>query len=236
MGLIERLQEKAPKRNLVFTAIEELNHPDQIRQFYQEYIFWLWDNTKDKSIKQNPEQVANSNIGYILGYYDKEITERWMRVLPKVSHPVFGREILFGNGKEVSEYAIVFKSDNKQMAQAVIDNLREGLLYHKDKERTEDPLVEKLKSAFSERGFTIVDDFFPRFDMVVEEDKNSNSKYMAAKLHVEDRGSRNLGSNQIYALLCGYVQGMKSRIAKRLGAEPEIFIERIYKTQPVSKE
>lgn len=91
--LVEKLQKERPNRNVLFTAIEKLTKPKDIKQFYGEYIEYLRTEGGDEETRNNPEKVANSNIGYALGYYSQETARRWMDLLESVSHPVFGRNI-----------------------------------------------------------------------------------------------------------------------------------------------
>ena len=93
LTLVQRLQNKEPDRNVVFTAIEQLKTPEEIKEFYQEYIEWLKTNTE----LSDPEKVAKENIGYVIGYYSQETANTWMKTLEDIYHPVFGREIPYGN-------------------------------------------------------------------------------------------------------------------------------------------
>jgi len=79
--VLEELKLKEPDRNIVFVAIDHLKDAEDIQQFYQEYC---------ESITT---EVANENIGYILGYYGKDTMRRWFEALPNVSHPFFGRRV-----------------------------------------------------------------------------------------------------------------------------------------------
>ena len=97
-NLLQELQAKNPDRNVAFTAIEEIKDPEQMKQFFQQYVAWL----KEAS-QENPEDVAKQNIGYIVAYYDKETADRWMKVLLDVSHPVFGRDIPFTDSQSAYE-------------------------------------------------------------------------------------------------------------------------------------
>ena len=40
-NLLQELQAKNPDRNVAFTAIEELKDPEQMKQFFQQYLEWL---------------------------------------------------------------------------------------------------------------------------------------------------------------------------------------------------
>jgi len=48
-NLLQELQAKNPDRNVAFTAIEELKDPEQIKQFFQQYVEWL-----KKASQENP--------------------------------------------------------------------------------------------------------------------------------------------------------------------------------------
>ena len=89
--VLEKLLKLAPKRNPVFTAIEELKKEKEIKQFYQEYICYLKEEG-DKEVRENAERVANSNIGYVLGYYSSKTFYKWNKILESISHPVFGKD------------------------------------------------------------------------------------------------------------------------------------------------
>jgi len=93
MSLMEKLQEAKPDRNVVFTAVERLTDPTEMKQFYQEYVAYLRQHGDSEKVRANPESVANENIGYIVGYYDRETAERWMNTIPSVSHPIFGKNV-----------------------------------------------------------------------------------------------------------------------------------------------
>ncbi len=71
---LEALEAKKPGRDVLFTAIDDLTAAEDIKQFYGEYS------------AAYGEDLANSNIGYALGYYGSD-------ALPDVSHPVFGRSL-----------------------------------------------------------------------------------------------------------------------------------------------
>lgn len=83
-NLLEKLQAQNPKRNVAFTAVDQLKEEDQIRLFFQQYIDFLRSNGVEE-----PESVAGINIGYVLGFgYSEETIARW-RMMP-VSSPYFG--------------------------------------------------------------------------------------------------------------------------------------------------
>ena len=87
-NLLKKLQAENPDRNVSFIAIDQLKDEVQIREFFQQYVEML-----RYPMNQDPEALARQNIGSILGYYDKETANRWMKALPGVSHPVLGKDI-----------------------------------------------------------------------------------------------------------------------------------------------
>ena len=97
-NLLQKLQAEKPDRNVAFTAIEQLKDEAQMREFFEQYVESL-----KGAVEEDPEAVARQNIGYIVGYYDKETADRWMKALPGVSHPVFGKDIPWGDAKRAYE-------------------------------------------------------------------------------------------------------------------------------------
>lgn len=93
MSLIKKLKETKPRRNVVFTAVETLTDPTEIKQFYQEYVECLRQHGDSEKVRADPEAVAKNNIGYIVGYYNKETADRWISAIPGVIHPIFGKNI-----------------------------------------------------------------------------------------------------------------------------------------------
>lgn len=86
-NLLRKMQSEEPDRNVVFVAIERIKDKNQIRTFFKQYVDFL-----GKSV-ENPKEVAQSNIGYVLGYYSRKTADRWMEALPEAIHPIFGRDI-----------------------------------------------------------------------------------------------------------------------------------------------
>ena len=83
MNIVKKLQEMKPERNVVFTAIESLGSREEIKQFHQEYREYMVD-------EGFTHEVADSNIGYVLGYYEKDTRNSWNELLDIV-HPIFGK-------------------------------------------------------------------------------------------------------------------------------------------------
>lgn len=85
MSLVKKMLEKRPEKNPVFTAIETLKDSEEIKQFHKEYREYMENEGYDN-------KVADSNIGYILGYYDEDTKILWYNLLD-VKHPIFGASI-----------------------------------------------------------------------------------------------------------------------------------------------
>ena len=90
--IIEKLKQIEPKRNFIFTAIEQLKTAEEIKIFYRELIKF-YGNLKEVEIDSTPEGLANNNIGYILGYYSSKEQKLWFGALSDISHPFFGRRL-----------------------------------------------------------------------------------------------------------------------------------------------
>jgi len=90
--ILEDLIKINPKRNPLFTAIEELKQEYEIKQFYKEYISYIKKEGNTKEVRKNAENIANSNIGYALGYYSSKTSKRWNKLLENVKHPIFGKD------------------------------------------------------------------------------------------------------------------------------------------------
>jgi len=101
-SLLERLREEEPKLNVLFAALKLLKDPQEIKQFYQEYIGFL-GQSEDPEVRKNPKTTADSNIGYALGYLTQETANRWFKTLPDVSHPILGRDIFSLTKEEIIE-------------------------------------------------------------------------------------------------------------------------------------
>lgn len=76
----------------IFKAISTIKDKEKIQAYYMMYV-----NELKKNGKKNAKSIANFNIGYILGYFNKPIADTWLKALPTVSHPVFGRKIPWDN-------------------------------------------------------------------------------------------------------------------------------------------
>ena len=125
MSLIEKLKEAKPGQNVVFTAVETLKDPKEIKQFYSEYIDCLKKCGDSEEVRTNPEAVANRSIGYILGYYDKETVDRWMNILPGVSHPIFGRDIFSVSPEDAYQSGRIAGSQGREAARCYIEQKRQ---------------------------------------------------------------------------------------------------------------
>lgn len=54
-----------------------------------EYTEVLRTQTEDPNVKANPRGIAESNVGYLTGYLDRETMEKALALF-SVKHPVFG--------------------------------------------------------------------------------------------------------------------------------------------------
>lgn len=106
LSILETLQKTSPDRNVVFTAVEKLETPEEIRRFRDEYINFLQKEGGSEDVRFNAKETANSNIGYILGYYGEKIIKRWFSALDDVSHPIFGRNILSVSAEEAFQKGV----------------------------------------------------------------------------------------------------------------------------------
>jgi len=128
--LLERLEKASPGRNFVFTAIETLKTPTEIKQFYQEYVDYLRQHGASEDIRANPEAVANDNIGYVLGYYNKETADKWFKVLPNVKHPIFGRDIFSISSEDALIAGQIAAEKGVEAARQYIEQKRKANAQH----------------------------------------------------------------------------------------------------------
>lgn len=94
MTLVEDMFKAEPKRNPIFTAVEKLETPEEIKTFYADLIEWYrnqgWDEYNPDTNGKTPEELAAHNVGYILGYYNSADQDLWYDTL-QIGHPFFGR-------------------------------------------------------------------------------------------------------------------------------------------------
>ena len=92
MDLIARLESFSSKKGILFMAIEAFKNPETIKIFYREYVVYIQKHReslaeKDPSLLylvSNSEEAAIKNIVYILGFYEKKISDRWRESLPEI--------------------------------------------------------------------------------------------------------------------------------------------------------
>ncbi len=124
MSLLERLEKAKPGRNPVFTAVETLRDPTEMIQFYQEYVGYLRQHGDSENVRANPEACANSNIGYIVGYYDKATADKWFGALPDVSHPIFGRDMFSVSPEDAFKAGQIASQEGSEGARRYIEQRR----------------------------------------------------------------------------------------------------------------
>jgi hypothetical protein len=99
--LYRRMVEVDLERNPIFTAVETLTKPKEMRAFVKDCIEYYRQHGDTPKVRQTPEAVVKINIGYVVGYYDSEIANRWMSTIDEVSHPLFGKNIPFNELQKV---------------------------------------------------------------------------------------------------------------------------------------
>lgn len=109
MTLVEDMFKIKPKRNPIFTAVENLETPEKVKEFYADLIQWYkeqgWDKNNPDTNGKSPEELAVHNVGYILGYYNRADQDLWYGTL-QIGHPFFGRSkvssvVAFDKGVEL---------------------------------------------------------------------------------------------------------------------------------------
>ncbi len=61
------------------------------------------DISYEDQLKLASRLLIQTNLGYYLGYHDKETREQWYAALPQVAHPIFGAD--FGRDDPTPEEA-----------------------------------------------------------------------------------------------------------------------------------
>ncbi len=84
MDLIKKIQEAYPNQNFVFAAATMLKTPEEIRQFYQEYVAHLKEYGSDK-VKSHPELTAKANLSVVMGHCNVGTVALWKSVLPDLT-------------------------------------------------------------------------------------------------------------------------------------------------------
>ena len=93
MALIEKLRENN-SNDLVFIAIDTLERPEEIKQFYQEYVEYLREHGRTKATRLRPESAANFDIelGFIKSRVGYAIYNMWLDTLPQVTRSIKRRK------------------------------------------------------------------------------------------------------------------------------------------------
>ena len=82
MTLVDDMFKKRPDKNPVCTAIETLKTPEDVLRFQTDYRAYMVS-------EGYTEEIADRNIGYLLGYYGEKEWDLWYGTLG-IDHPVFG--------------------------------------------------------------------------------------------------------------------------------------------------
>jgi len=82
-NIIEKLKQKDPDKNFLFTAIESLHNDDEIREFREEYVTVMKESGTNERAKTAPKEVVDDNICIVLDkYFDETISDKWFEALP----------------------------------------------------------------------------------------------------------------------------------------------------------
>lgn len=95
-NIYQKMQELAPAKNPIFTAVSRLTNPDEIKAFVKDCVEEYRKQFEAEKSRDNPESIVKANLGYILGYYNKETAETWMKTIEGIVHPVYGNNIPYG--------------------------------------------------------------------------------------------------------------------------------------------
>jgi hypothetical protein len=125
MNLVEKMFELEPERNPIFTAIENLKTTEEVKQFRSELITWYeskgWTQDNPECNGKTPEELADHNIGYIIGYYGKEERVLWYDTL-KIGHPLLGRMQDDSSISEQEKVETAFREGMKAGMEAKMDD------------------------------------------------------------------------------------------------------------------
>lgn len=81
------------------SALCSLQSSEDAIEFWNAYVEYLSRPTSTvHNSGKTAEEVAGSNIGYLMGYYSPEERQRVYGLFPQASHPIFGHD--FGRGYE----------------------------------------------------------------------------------------------------------------------------------------
>ena len=81
--IIDKLKQKDPEKNFLFTAIETLENPEEIKEFREEYTSVMKEQGTSDRAKEHPKEVADDNICIVLDkYFDDAISDKWFEALP----------------------------------------------------------------------------------------------------------------------------------------------------------
>ncbi|KKL08412.1 hypothetical protein LCGC14_2576120 [marine sediment metagenome] len=82
MTLVDDMFAKRPNKHPVHTAIETLTEPEDVLRFQTDYRTYM-------ELEGFTAEIADRDIGYILGYYGEMERELWYGTLG-IDHPIFG--------------------------------------------------------------------------------------------------------------------------------------------------
>lgn len=76
-SMIEKFQKTHIGKNVLHTALEEIKTPEEVKQFYDEYV----EMTKEMILSGDPDKTAKDNIKMVLPQFDAATQELWKVVL-----------------------------------------------------------------------------------------------------------------------------------------------------------
>ena len=75
---------KNEELDFLIPAIGELTNPDEILQFGLELVEWMRFHGNTQDVRDNPQEAAAADLGYMLGYFDNETQMEWTGLFPQV--------------------------------------------------------------------------------------------------------------------------------------------------------
>ena len=100
-AMYQKMVDLKPNKNPIFTAVEQLTEPTEMRAFFDSCVAYYRLNGDSLDVRKNSESVVKTNIGYVVGYHNEQTATRWMNAIDGIKHPIFGRNIPFTNSERV---------------------------------------------------------------------------------------------------------------------------------------
>ncbi len=224
-SFINEAHTKNPHRNFVFTAIESLTNPLDILVFYKQYVQFTTEFYKLSS--SAAEKSVNENLGYIVDYYDTEVSALWKESLPFLEHPIFSK-VKPPTG-EVLEYCVSYKKTPRNISNAI----QELLFFSFDRTNKElskaassyaKEYVDNLNNSLSLAGvFATCHSVVIPLKISLTDAAGAN--YAAVNVSANEEEGNPYTNKELYFLVLGVVNGTKKYISNTYGVVPEISID-----------